>query len=81
MRWSVDCSRGLTSTPFRTLSPSQTGAPAAQQHRALDPRYAAPDPRHPQQGGYPQPQHAGGGHCPHHKKKREGFLSDLFDFD
>jgi len=34
----------------------------------------APDPRHQQ--------HAHGfGNYPHHKKKKEGFLSDLFDFD
>ena len=36
----------------------------------------APDPRYQQQGAHAQ--HAG--HYPH-KKKREGFLSDLFDFD
>ena len=47
--------------------------------RHMDPRYAQPDPRYPQHG---QPQYPGHGHYPHHKKKkREGFLSDLFDFD
>lgn len=48
-------------------------AAAAPQNRAPDPRYAPPDPRYQQHGGH--------GHYPHHKKKREGFLSDLFDFD
>lgn len=31
---------------------------------------------HPQQSQYPQHSHSG-----HYKKKKEGFLSDLFDFD
>lgn len=51
-------------------APAVVPAPPPQQHRAPDPRYA--DPRYPQ--------HSGHGH-PHYKKKREGFLSDLFDFD
>jgi uncharacterized protein len=51
-------------------APAAVSAPPPQQQRAPDPRYA--DPRYPQQSGY--------GH-PHYKKKREGFLSDLFDFD
>lgn len=61
----------------RSAGPAQA---AAVQPRAPDPRYATPDPRYAapdqryaQQGGH--------GHYPHHKKKREGFLSDLFDFD
>lgn len=32
----------------------------------------APDPRYQQQAGH--------GHYPQHKKKRESFLSDIFDF-
>lgn len=54
---------------------------AAQQHRSPDPRYAAPDQRYPQHGGHGQPYQSGHGQGPHYKKKREGFLSDLFDFD
>ena len=51
-------------------------APRAPDPRAIDPRYSTPDPR------YQQQQHdQRHGHYPHHKKKREGFLSDLFDFD
>ena len=50
-------------------------APPQQQHRAPDPRYHQPDPR------YQQQHHFGHGQHPHHKKKKEGFLSDLFDFD
>jgi hypothetical protein len=50
-----------------------------------DPRYQQPDPRYQQHDPrYPQPSHGHFGHSgqyPHHKKKREGFLSDLFDFD
>jgi len=62
------------------------GAPAASPQPAA---YAPPPPQpsypkqsYPQQS-YPQGQHHHGhGHHPHHyKKKREGFLSDLFDFD
>lgn len=45
-------------------------APAAQAapQRAPDPRYPQHDPRF-------------GPHPHHHKKKREGFLGELFDFD
>ena len=53
-------------------------AAAAPQPRAPEPRYADQNQRYPQQGGYPQQQQSGHGH--YHKKKREGFLSDLFDF-
>lgn len=59
------------------LPPSAAHA-AAPQSRAPDPGRAAPDPRFPQQGGYGQDRH---GHYPHKKKKREGFLGELFDFD
>lgn len=52
---------------------------AAPQNRAPDPRYTSVDPRYQQHGSHGQPAHSG--HYPHHKKKREGFLSDLFDFD
>jgi Zn-finger nucleic acid-binding protein len=41
----------------------------------------APDPRYPQQGGGYQQPHPAQGHYPHRKKKREGFLGELFDFD
>lgn len=48
---------------------------AAQQHPGAAPQSAPP---YPQAGhGYPTAQHPGY----HKKKKREGFLSDLFDFD
>jgi Zn-finger nucleic acid-binding protein len=54
-------------------------APAAPQ--AMPPQPAAashPPPSYPQSGhGYPASQHPGY----YKKKKREGFLSDLFDFD
>ncbi|WP_373986748.1 zf-TFIIB domain-containing protein [Duganella sp. BuS-21] len=48
-------------------------APAAppQQHQ----QQRTPDPR------YQQQHHSGHGQYPQHKKKREGFLSDIFDFD
>lgn len=46
-------------------------APAAPPPRAPDPRYQQPQQHH---------QHAGHGHYPQHKKKRESFLSDIFDF-
>jgi len=49
------------------------GHAPAPQHRAPDPRYSQPDPRYQQHGNH-------GSQYPH-KKKREGFLSDLFDFD
>ena len=59
-------------------------APSVAQQQGIDPRYqqpAPPDPRYqPQSGGYPQ----GHGHShypPYHKKKRKGFLGELFDFD
>lgn len=63
-------------------APAPTPAPAAtmfgrQPQSAPDPRYQQPDPRYQQQGGYSH----GHGSYPHHKKKKEGFLSDLFDFD
>ncbi|XLZ71386.1 zf-TFIIB domain-containing protein [Massilia sp. SR12] len=48
-----------------------------QPQRAPDPRYQQPDPRYQQHGGYSH----GHGSYPQHKKKKEGFLSDLFDFD
>lgn len=38
------------------------------------PQPRMPDPRY-------QQQHSGHGHYPQHKKKREGFLADIFDFD
>ncbi|MFO6421544.1 zf-TFIIB domain-containing protein [Hylemonella sp. W303a] len=57
-------------------SQGATPAPSAAQPRAqahVQQPYAAqppqPQPYPPQQGGY------------YHKKKREGFLSDIFDFD
>jgi len=53
-------------------APAAAPAPPPQQQREPDPRYA--DTRYPQHSGH------GHGH-PHYKKKREGFLSDLFDFD
>lgn len=55
-------------------------APAQPAPRAVDPRYSAPDPRYQQQY-YEQRHDQRHGHYPQHKKKREGFLSDLFDFD
>ena len=45
------------------------------------PAYRAPDSRYPQQHGGQSHGHGGHGHYPQHKKKREGFLSDIFDFD
>ncbi|WP_374580761.1 zf-TFIIB domain-containing protein [Pseudoduganella sp.] len=70
--------RSLAGTP----APAHAPAPAATQfgsqpQRAPDPRYQQPDPRYQQHGGYSH----GHGAYPHHKKKKEGFLSDLFDFD
>ena len=65
----------------RSIGPAP--AAAAPQYRAPDPRYQQPDPRYQQPDPrYQQHGHGyGHGHYPHHKKKREGFLSDLFDFD
>jgi len=60
----------------KIIERSAGAAPApAPQFRQPDPRYNAPDPRYQQQG-----HHSGHGHYPH-KKKREGFLGELFDFD
>lgn len=50
----------------RSAGAAPAHAPQAPQHRVPDPRY---------------PQHSGHHGHPHYKKKREGFLSDLFDFD
>jgi Zn-finger nucleic acid-binding protein len=44
----------------------RSAAPPPQQHQQR-----APDPRYQQQAH---------GHYPQHKKKRESFLSDIFDF-
>jgi Zn-finger nucleic acid-binding protein len=52
----------------KIIERSTAGAPAA----AAAPPQRAPDPRYPQ--------HSGHGHYPQHKKKRESFLSDIFDF-
>lgn len=75
----------------RSVGAAGPGAAAPAQHRAPDPRYSQPDPRYAQQDPrYAQQdpryyqQHGGHSHGhghPHYKKKREGFLSDLFDFD
>lgn len=59
-----------------------TPAAQAAPQRAPDPRYPQPDPRYPQHHDPRYPQHDPRyGHHPHHKKKREGFLGELFDFD
>jgi len=72
----------------KIIERSTVGAPPAQaavppapapQYRAPEPRYQQPDPRYQQQDPRYQ-QHGSHGHYPH-KKKKEGFLSDLFDFD
>jgi len=66
----------------RSIGGTPAAAPA--QHRAPDPRYSQPDPRYSQPDPRYYQQHGSHGHShghPHHKKKREGFLSDLFDFD
>lgn len=70
--------RSMQGAPVAAAAP----APAATQfghqpQRAPDPRYQQPDPRYQQHGSYSH----GHGAYPHHKKKKEGFLSDLFDFD
>lgn len=63
-----------------SVQPAQAAAPVA------PPAYPA-QTQHPQQHnpGYPRQQQHGHGypqqHDPYKKKKREGFLSDLFDFD
>ena len=65
----------------KIIDRSQAGTPtsAAPQQRAPAPAqqtYAQPQAQpHPQQQPYPQ----NGGY--YRKKKREGFLSDIFDFD
>lgn len=63
----IDRSAGASSTPPATAG-QQPAHPQHQQQPPYQPQPAQPyyDPRH---GGY------------HKKKKREGFLSDLFDFD
>ncbi|QAU33306.1 zf-TFIIB domain-containing protein [Janthinobacterium sp. 17J80-10] len=59
--------------------PAQGAAPAAPVAPPPYPAQAqqqnAGDPRQQHSQGYPQQ------HAPYKKKKREGFLSDLFDFD
>lgn len=59
----------------RSVGGAQAPAPSPQ-FRQPDPRYNTPDPRYQQQG-----HHSGHGHHYPHKKKREGFLGELFDFD
>lgn len=53
--------------------------PAAMAPAAPPPR--APDPRYPQHSSGHHHHQSGHGQYPQHKKKREGFLSDIFDFD
>lgn len=74
--------RSTQGAPVQASAPAYAPAPSATQfghapQRAPDPRYQQPDPRYQQHGGYSH----GHGSYPHHKKKKEGFLSDLFDFD
>lgn len=60
-------------------APAQAAAPAAAPSQQAYPAQA--QQHHP---GYPRQQHHQGypqHHDPYRKKKREGFLSDLFDFD
>ncbi len=69
----------------KIIERSAGGAPAqaapAPQFRQPDPRYSAPDPRYnTPDPRYQQHGHHSGHHYPH-KKKREGFLGELFDFD
>jgi Zn-finger nucleic acid-binding protein len=52
--------------------------PAAVQPPPQQPAYAPQQPGHAQQQGYPHQQPSYGYHK---KKKREGFLGELFDFD
>lgn len=70
--------RSIGATPQGT---GQAPQPAPQQPSPQSPYQGQPQPpypQHPQQpyhgGGYPQQGY-------YKKKKREGFLSDLFDFD
>lgn len=61
-------------------------APAQQAYPAQQPAYnPAPAPGYPQQShhdkNYGHPQQQYDKHYGHHRKKREGFFSDLFDFD
>lgn len=66
----------------RSVGAAPVSAPA--QHRAPDPRHSQPDPRYVQQDPRYYQQHGSHGHGhghPHYKKKREGFLGELFDFD
>ena len=59
--------------------PGGASPQAVQPQRGPDPRYQQSDPRYQQHGGHGH-SHGFGSH-PHHKKKKEGFLSELFDFD
>ena len=68
------------SAPTTSSAPAQTRAPSPTPP-APPPIQAAPTPHHYEQPRHPQhyqshPQHSG-----HYKKKKEGFLSELFDFD
>lgn len=64
----------------KIIERSASSAPAAVAV-APAPAYRAPDSRYPQQHGGQGHGHGGHGQYPQHKKKREGFLSDIFDFD
>lgn len=65
--------RSAAGSPAQATAPAVPPAPQA---------YPAQAQQHP--SGYPRQQHHQGypqHHDPYRKKKREGFLSDLFDFD
>ncbi|RJG03439.1 zf-TFIIB domain-containing protein [Noviherbaspirillum sedimenti] len=64
--------RSAPGLPPQGIAPAASPAYPAQQQQQYDQRYSHPQQHghaHPQQGGYPK------------KKKREGFLGELFDFD
>jgi Zn-finger nucleic acid-binding protein len=76
--------RSLTGAPAAAAMPPQAvpQRPPEPRYQQPDPRYQQPDPRYQQHDPRYQQQHQfGHSGYPHKKKKREGFLSDLFDFD
>jgi uncharacterized protein len=63
------------SAPPPQAAPYNAGRPQTTHAQGYDPRQQhGHDPRQ-------QPYYKDGHHGPYHKKKREGFLGELFDFD
>lgn len=69
----------VTSYPTQAVpQPQPQHQPFPQQHQPYPPPTQHYSSQHRHQSSHTYPQHHHGGH---YKKKKEGFLSDLFDFD